>query len=765
MRLKGYILAILFSLASVSGCYRESHRTDADYNVLCLFVYDSLFQNYRQYESMFAKSLADNGIKADIRNIYSAGHLNLVQSEELDESFMNLRKDNWTPDVICCIDDRILNLYLEGMYSEWLPPVDSVPLVAAGLRCPDWALIRTSSNTAVCTDLLNFQRNIEIATSMAHYTAIPGRNMYSNVLVIELDTTEYDMRIRERLRAELDRPPYINNMDFHIKDMSLDQLSDVYRDSIFVNVFSNAAPELNDYRSDGDYHSHRKKILNSLTMTPFLVVKRDVENEQMLSKTLKPQFSAVRDGFGDGSRRTLCGHFASYETVAKDQASYVARVLNGEPAGSLPIKEHEAKDYMSYRAMELLDMDYDDFKDDFVIVRAPWRIQHPVRFVLLIVLVVAVFIFLLSLFLNLLFRKKDVELQRALNEIDNERIMLDMALQNADCMVISSPDDLMKLEPMLHPDDSDAFTELLTQLASGKPVTTKDFRLTKDEGKTYRWWQFRPNLNMNTEEHRLEMLESLSGIVIDIDDTVAYNEYMTEAALVAEEITNKETFLMNISHEIRTPLNAILGFAQLLSMDDMIIEGKEREEIVALIRENSSLLGEMIEDILQFSRFESGRVDVNPVETEIGPLMKQIFDEWKAYVPAGIGFRLDEGRDNVYAMIDPVRVEAVMGQYIKNAFKFTREGSVRLGWLYSIKDSTVRLYVDDDGCGIEPRKVNKVFNIFWKDDMFKTGVGLGLTIAKMFTEKMDGEVGVESSLGVGSSFYSVFKAHIKSKDS
>ena len=762
------IIAVLILLPFlISGCLnrndvRHNHKDDKRYNVLCLFVYDSVFRNYRIYEDMLSRSLAENGINADIRNVYSSGHLDLAQSDALEASLKRLNDEKWVPDVVCCIDDRTLSLYLEGEYSKWLPHVDSIPMVAAGLRCPDWSLIRNSSNIAVCTDLLNVQRNIELAVRMAHHTAVPGQHMYSNVVVIELDTTDYDKRIRERLSTELNRPPYVNNMDYHVKDLSLEQLAEKYKDSIFINVFSNASPELNDYRSDGDYHKHRIKILNSLTMTPFLTLKRDIDNEQVLSKTLKPQFSAVRDGFGDGSRRALCGYFASYETVARDQASYVARILHGEPAGSLPIKEHEANYYMSWRAMELLDLKYNDFSNDFVIVGAPWRVQHPLLSVLSIALVVLLFLGLLILGLNILFRKKDAQLQKALDEIDNERIMLDMALQNADCIVISSPDDLIRLEPMLHPDDSDVFAELLASIAAGKTVSTKDFRLSMDGGESYRWWQFRPNLKMaTTDEHRLENLELLSGIVIDINDTVVYNEYMTEAALVAEEITNKETFLMNISHEIRTPLNAILGFAQLLSTDDGLIQGEERDEIIKLIRDNSNLLGEMIEDILQFSRFESGRVDVNPVETEIAPLMQRIYDEWAGKKPDNLNFVLEHGRDHVFSFIDPDRIQAVLGQYIKNAFKFTDKGTVRLGWHYNINEEKVRLFVDDTGCGIESRRLKKVFNIFWKDDMFKTGVGLGLTIAKMITEKMDGEVGVESKPGIGSCFHSTFKAYIK----
>ena len=146
---------------------------------------------------------------------------------------------------------------------------------------------------------------------------------------------------------------------------------------------------------------------------------------------------------------------------------------------------------------------------------------------------------------------------------------------------------------------------------------------------------------------------------------------------------------MNISHEIRTPLNAILRFAQLLSTDDGLIQGDERDEIVRLIRENSTLLGEMIEDILQFSRFESGRVDVNPVETEIAPLMNQIFSEWSSNVPQSIEFKFEEGRNNVYAIVDEARVRAIMGQYLKNAFKFTDKGTVWLGWHYNLAEEKV----------------------------------------------------------------------------
>ena len=749
------IVALL--LAPVAGCNRNSANSSETekFNVLVFHVYDSIFRNYRTYEKVLSESLKDNGINADIRIIFSSGELNVAQKDAYVASLERMNRDNWVPDIICLIDDRALSLYLMGKYSQWLPPLDSVPVVAAGLHCPDWNLIRQSSNIAICTDLINFTANIDLVQRMADLVTVPGMKMYPSIMMVELDTAEYDLRVKERMKSELDRPPYVNNSDFHIKDYTLAQLAERYKDSIFINVFSNGSPELNQYLSNGDYHSFRRSVLQNLPMTPVLTLKMDIENEQMLSKTPKPQFTAIRDGFADGLKRNLCGHFASYETVARDQAEYVARILKGEPARSLPIKPHEAKDYMDWEAMELLGLSYQDFCDDFIIVGAPWTVVHPYRYAVMFFAIAILLVAMLILVLYLLFRRKDMILVESMENLEHNKMMLDFALQNADCIIVSSQDELLELQSRIHPDDTEVLIELLGEIASGQTLNSRSFRLSGEDAKEYRWWQFRPS-GMNHGHG------NVSGIVIDIDDSVKYNENMADATLVAEEITRKESFLMNISHEIRTPLNAILGFAQLLSSDDVDIQGEERVEIVSLIRENSELLGEMIEDILQFSRFESGRIDVNPQDTAIAPLMESIYEQWKYKVPEGLNFILARGRDNVYAYVDPMRIEAVLGQYIKNAFKFAPKGLVRLGWEYNLSDDTVQLFVDDSGRGIESRKIKKVFNIFWKDDMFKTGVGLGLTIAKMYTEIMEGSVMVESKPGIGSCFSSVFNASVRS---
>ena len=126
-----------------------------------------------------------------------------------------------------------------------------------------------------------------------------------------------------------------------------------------------------------------------------------------------------------------------------------------------------------------------------------------------------------------------------------------------------------------------------------------------------------------------------------------------------------------------------------------------------------------------------------------------------------VEFMLDHGRPGVYAIVDPQRIQVIMGQFLRNAFKFTKKGYVKLGWNYDLDNGTVLLYVEDTGCGISEDKRKYIFNLFWKDDMFTTGVGIGLTIAKTFTEKMDGKVVVHTRKGIGSCFGSQFKAYIK----
>lgn len=746
IKLRALISAIICMVVSACG----SNETGKTCNVLVLHRMDSLYHSISVYDRVFEKTLKDYVENADIRNVYECDIDRGAYSVYIRQ-FEALKEKGWTPDVICVSDDNTLESLVRGEYARWLfVNVDSIPIVAAGLHSPDWELLREFSNIAICTDLIDFKTNLELAKSISGHS----------VILTELDYDDYDIRLRERLNSETNLPPFVNNSDFHVRNIFITRLNDYYRDSIFINVFSNASPEYNQY-SDNPV-AFRKRVLENLPLTPFLMVKKDQDSDDVLNHCRTPQFSAIREGFADNGQRLLCGYFASDETVAEDQAAYVVRILEGISPNELPLMSHRRSYYADWHSMKLMGYSHRDFSKpggnpagvSFKIINAPFYIQHTIGFILLLFLSTVFTVNIIAYFSRLKFKRSARRIDKSLRQLERERDMFTLALQGTDCIIIEGPDDIVALQRRMHPDDADILNGILSEFSGGIAVKETIIRLTEDNGRTWRRWQFRGC--RDEKEH-----DDVCGVLIDVDETIKFQEQMAEIERVAEEIRQKENFVKNISHEIRTPLNAIVGYSQVLGMDDGSLSDQERFEISQDVHDSNRLLAAMIEDILQFSRLESGRVEVDMVETDISKLMFRIYNEWASSATHDVEFMLDHGRPGVYAMVDPQRIQVIMGQFLRNAFKFTKKGYVKLGWNYDLDSETVLLYVEDTGRGISEDKRQYIFNLFWKDDMFTSGVGIGLTIAKTFTEKMDGKTVVQSRKDVGSRFGSQFKAYIK----
>lgn len=761
-----YIL-ISLSVLILFGCALRKSTDDGTsrhFHVLVIHCYDSNFSNYREYDNELARSLRKQGILAEIRNIYQAGLLNAAYSDNSELAYL---RDSlgWIPDIVCFFDDRTLSHYMEGRYSVWMPELDSIPVVAAGLHCPDWNRIRDFDNMAIMTDLIDFQTNLRLATALATDSAHYHRN-FPNIVHIGLDyddtgaRTGYDARVRAALDASIGIPPFVNNSDWHIKETRMSDLAREYRDSIIVMTISIERPEKNAYVDDymGFYKATRQHANESVILN----VKKDIHSDALLNHSQMPQFSAIRDGFGDGLGRTLCGYFASYSTVARDQAEYIARILKGETASSLPTFQHTPSLYMDWDAMKKMDLNIRDYQTShnpyarpFEIVNAPFRIIHPVLFYLLVLLALVGVGILVSFIVRLLFITRDKNNKKLMYRLEVERKLFDLALKGAYCQVVTDVNDIVALEDRVYPDDRSVLGDIMGDLAASNKSVIRNFRIMNESTGKYNWWQFRTGESVKSDDG------TVVGILLDIDESYRNSEDVRDAALLATEVTSKENFLMNISHEIRTPLNGIVGFSQVLGTDDGSMSSEDRQDIGRMIRENAIALEEMIENILQYSRMESGRTEMLMEEVEVGQLISRVYSNWSLTVPENVSFELSEGRGGVYIKADSLRLEKTLDHYIRNAFDFASPGKVVLGWSYSLDDSMVKLFVEDSGPGISPQKQKLVFNLFWKDDMFQPGVGLGLTLSKMFTERMGGTVGLESQEGVGSCFSSNFKAYVK----
>lgn len=239
------------------------------------------------------------------------------------------------------------------------------------------------------------------------------------------------------------------------------------------------------------------------------------------------------------------------------------------------------------------------------------------------------------------------------------------------------------------------------------------------------------------------------ALIHDIGDRVKKSQELLEAKHRAEEADHmKSVFLANMSHEIRTPLNAIVGFSEIIALTE---DETEKEEYLNIIQQNSNLLLQLINDILDLSRIESGRSEIHCQLTEITGLIEEVGKVHRLKMKDGVLLNLIYPKEETWASTDRNRVTQVLFNFLSNAIKNTKEGSITLGFVK--EDAWVKLFVKDTGCGIPKEKLPLIFNRFEKLNDFVQGTGLGLSICKSIVERLGGRIEVESELGKGTTFY------------
>ncbi|KAB2953451.1 response regulator [Heliorestis acidaminivorans] len=251
----------------------------------------------------------------------------------------------------------------------------------------------------------------------------------------------------------------------------------------------------------------------------------------------------------------------------------------------------------------------------------------------------------------------------------------------------------------------------------------------------------------------------LTGIIVDVSELRQKEEELRQARREAEEATEaKSMFLANMSHEIRTPMNAIIGMAYLTLKTELT--AKQRDYVGKIYNAGTALL-QIINDILDFSKIESDNLSMEQIDFFLDDVMQTVVDfncskasekglEFLYHIPADLPRNL---------VGDPLRLGQVLTNLVNNALKFTSEGLVSVDvQLLERKNNKVQLQfnVSDTGIGLSPEVADKLFQPFTQADGSTTrkhgGTGLGLSISKRLVEMMDGTIGVESKLGVGSRF-------------
>lgn len=293
----------------------------------------------------------------------------------------------------------------------------------------------------------------------------------------------------------------------------------------------------------------------------------------------------------------------------------------------------------------------------------------------------------------------------------------------------------------IHPNDAGYINSFFEEVKQGK---AHHFRREVRVKSGDRWKWICANITRNPQSvdpNKPEM------ICINYDITELKDSQLKRER--AEELDRlKSAFLANMSHEIRTPLNAIVGFSQLLAETD---DPEERHEFVEIIDSNNRMLLQLISDILDLAKIESGTMDFKFADMSIKEVINEIVTSFRIKMPDNVALIAPKDSPECQIYSDRMRLTQVISNFLNNAIKYTSEGCIILA--YEIIGDEIKFSVTDTGDGMSQEIQAHIFDRFYKGNTFKQGTGLGLSICETIVNRLGGRIGVNSELGKGSTFW------------
>jgi len=303
----------------------------------------------------------------------------------------------------------------------------------------------------------------------------------------------------------------------------------------------------------------------------------------------------------------------------------------------------------------------------------------------------------------------------------------------------------------IHDEDRPGVKQNYYELLEGRTNNIRcEFRIanTNRHGiTTWDWVEVRATVEKRDENGQPAIL---MGSSVTITDRKNIEQELLQAKEKAEESNRlKSAFLANMSHEIRTPLNAIVGFSNILATTDT---EEDKKEYVKIIENNNNVLLQLISDILDLSKLEAGTLEFHYSDVDLNTLMEEIREATQDRAAKGVRVLFDNWIPDCYISTEKIRLTQLLSNMLSNANKFTTEGEIRFGYKLH-PGNKLYFYVSDTGCGISEEQKEKIFGRFVKLNHFVQGTGLGLSLCQMIAQRMDGEIGVESEVGKGTTFW------------
>ena len=742
----GYILILSLCLVCAHPAHAETRR------IALIHSFEPGYPPAAKALELLQKEFSLLGLDCDVREYYLDCDRYMEEAENLRMAGFVDDLSAWGAELIAVLDDQAAYALMACRH----PLAHEIPVVFSGVNYPNISLLLQYPNITGYADTPDYLRTIRMIESIMGKSRICLMNGQ-----VFLDRKIWHA-LNEQCRGQgfaivtSTEGAYFAGSSYHrvreretISPILKRQNIDVLLDTTKI------------VRMTSDSIAIRHLMwLGRGDNTLLLYTKRDYTTKRVGMLFDNPTFQTINEGFGFADY-LLGGYFTPLES----QIRYMATGIKERLEGRMPRQQVTecAKQYvLNWHVLQKYGIPLESIPAEYTVMYIPFseRYRYPI---LIGSILGAVFVLTVIVLLSFSLLRERRRKREALRNLLYEHETLCLAIEgnstyawrlegdSVSCdsqfceLIHHCPGRLLldEITPYIHPDDLPAFRK---NIAARHERTHHKGQYRCNFTGEFQWWEFSYN-TIHTPGHA----PIIAGLLQNIQELKDHEQELIESRELAEQAELKQSFLNNMSHEIRTPLNAIVGFSDMLA-NEPEFSNEERQEFVDIINTNTKLLLKLVGDVLELSRIESGNLSFTFQRESVCRLLDDVYQTHSLLIQPPLQFLKDFPPEDVQVNVDPMRLTQVLTNFLNNANKFTKGGSIRLGYCCPSGMSEVHLYVEDTGIGIPHSEQKMIFERFYKRSEFSQGVGLGLSICVLIVEKMGGRIELQSEEGRGSRF-------------
>ena len=742
----GYILILSLCLVCAHPAHAETRR------IALIHSFEPGYPPATKALELLQKEFSLLGLDCDVREYYLDCDRYMEEAENLRMAGFVDDLSAWGAELIAVLDDQAAYALMACRH----PLAHEIPVVFSGVNYPNISLLLQYPNITGYADTPDYLRTIRMIESIMGKSRICLMNGQ-----VFLDRKIWHA-LNEQCRGQgfaivtSTEGAYFAGSSYHrvreretISPILKRQNIDVLLDTTKI------------VRMTSDSIAIRHLMwLGRGDNTLLLYTKRDYTTKRVGMLFDNPTFQTINEGFGFADY-LLGGYFTPLES----QIRYMATGIKERLEGRMPRQQVTecAKQYvLNWHVLQKYGIPLESIPAEYTVMYIPFseRYRYPI---LIGSILGAVFVLTVIVLLSFSLLRERRRKREALRNLLYEHETLCLAIEgnstyawrlegdSVSCdsqfceLIHHRPGRLLldEITPYIHPDDLPAFRK---NIAARHERTHHKGQYRCNFTGEFQWWEFSYN-TIHTPGHA----PIIAGLLQNIQELKDHEQELIESRELAEQAELKQSFLNNMSHEIRTPLNAIVGFSDMLA-NEPEFSNEERQEFVDIINTNTKLLLKLVGDVLELSRIESGNLSFTFQRESVCRLLDDVYQTHSLLIRPPVQFLKDFPPEDVQVNVDPMRLTQVLTNFLNNANKFTKGGSIRLGYCCPSGMSEVHLYVEDTGIGIPHSEQKMIFERFYKRSEFSQGVGLGLSICVLIVEKMGGRIELRSEEGRGSRF-------------